>query len=406
MRDKLQTVIVGFVLALSAVLVTSLLLDRALGLFGFPSEYVQVTHPPDYDVIRHNLEFTYEFKTNSQGIPYREVSLDKPSSTLRFAVVGDSFTEGYGVEQSQRFTDQLEMLLSTPERPVQFINCGLSGTTPMEYARILFQVCYNYHPDGVIIALYPNDVSEIDRSATVADIDNWHARGRSRIKSLVHALWPHIYTEVKRLSASNLFLEEGAGDLVAKVTAEARARGIPESDIQAWQARLRPEWVAAANKGEFNAALLSYGLLRPYHWTESLDIDNADAEAKYQVMLSLVQEIIRRSQERGLWVGVVLLPAPVQVSPDFGIAWKESGVEVRPEWVSGETELERRLSVWSQQQGVPFLNLAPTFRQAVSETPGLVTHYPIDGHFTAEGHRLAAETIAAWLHNSFDLPAQ
>jgi len=206
------------------------------------------------------------------------------------------------------------------------------------------------------------------------------------------------------MSPTDLFYEEGEGDLVADVVTEARSRGIAEAEIEAWQQRINPVWVEAANAGDFNGAILSFGLLRTDHWTSSLDISTPQAERKYQVMMSLMEEIVRRCRDRELWVGVVLLPAPVQVSSEFGVGWEQSGVQVRSEWLTAPTELENRLSAWSAEEAVPFVNLAPYYRQAAQASPDFTSHYHVDGHFTAQGHQLAADTIADWLLTQPDLP--
>jgi len=394
----LADLLIGLLLAL----LCTLGLDRGLGWLGYPAKYIPpLAHPPNFQQHFQNLEFAYEVKTNSQGIRYREVPLEKPDTTTRVVVVGDSFTEGVGVEAEQTFTSLLEKRFSSPEKPVEFINCGLAATWPMQYARILFHLCLNYEPDAVLIALYANDVTETVPSAEPDHIDAINVKlGLERV---LHALWPRIYTIFETLSIRN---EAGppptAGqtiDMISIISQEARQREIPEAEITAWAQRLPPELVAAVNRGAFNGQLLSAGLLRPGYWVDSLDIPTAEAEAQYQVMRSILDEMIRRLQARQIAVGVIFIPSAFQYDPDYGHIWQLAGVQTRSEWATGQTALERRLDRWAGERELLFLNLTPAYQALAREEPDRQLHYPMDGHWTPQGHAVAAAQIAAWLES-------
>jgi lysophospholipase L1-like esterase len=386
----------------------SIILDRGLALAGYPTNYIpQLTHPAHYSSTVQNLEFTYQFHTNGQGLRYGEVPLEKAASTTRFVVVGDSFTEGVGVEAHQAFSSLLEQQLSTAARPVEFINCGLAATGPMHYARILFHVCLNYEPDAVLIALYANDVVETVPSAEPSHIDAINVKtGFNRI---LHAAWPRFYTIVE-----TVLVQQAAGtspqtshkiDLIATVEHEARRRGLSETAINDWAHSLPPELVTAVNRGEFNGQLLSAGLLRPDYWTTSLDVTGEEADVQYQVMRSILDEMITRLRARKLPVGVIFIPSAFQYSPDYGQVWRQTGTQTQPEWASTETEVERRLRLWAQHRQLPFLNLTPHYRAVVEASPDMELHYPLDGHWTPQGHMVAANQIAKWLKTWLDLHA-
>ena len=57
--------VAAFVTIATAILV-SVFLDKALGWVGYPNEHQeQITHPANFSETRHNIEFTYNFSTNS-----------------------------------------------------------------------------------------------------------------------------------------------------------------------------------------------------------------------------------------------------------------------------------------------------------------------------------------------------
>ena len=91
------------------VTVSLFLCDWVLGTLGYPTEFTgHISHPKNYEEVRRNIEFQYVFKTNSRGLRYRDVAVEKPATSHRIYVAGDSFTEGNGIEEGKRFTDLLE----------------------------------------------------------------------------------------------------------------------------------------------------------------------------------------------------------------------------------------------------------------------------------------------------------
>src|SRR5918996_1504785 len=139
--------------------VVSLGMDRILALFGFPEE--KIRHPSNYSIKIRNPEFIYELKTNSQGLRYRELPLQKPESQFRMLVLGDSFTEGFGVEMHEAYPAVLERLAHAEEFDAAFINAGASTFSVGDYRRLLFDLSLDYEQNGVLIGVYANDLVDI-----------------------------------------------------------------------------------------------------------------------------------------------------------------------------------------------------------------------------------------------------
>ena len=397
----LADLLIGILLAI----LCTLLLDRLLILAGYPAQYLaQVAHPPNYVETFKNIEFTYEFRTNSQGIRNKETPLRKPASTYRFVVVGDSFTEGVGVEGDQTFVALAEQMLAGSSKAIEFLNCGLSATGPLKQARILFHVCMGYDPDAVLLVLHANDVTETLPTSQPSDIDILEGvEPKTGLKGVIHALWPRMYTvwETYAIQSEQNASEDNGGEInmVGYVRQEARNRSIPEAEITAWEKRLPSELVAATNREEFNGYILAAGLLHPTYWRDTLDIAGEYSEARYQAMISLLNETLARCRARGIPVGVLFTPSAFQYDPNYGEVWKKVGVETSPNWALEPTELEKRLEAWAQEQAIPYLDLTPHYRGLVQESPELDLYYEIDGHWTAKGHEVAAAQIVEWLES-------
>lgn len=387
-------------LAALTLLVGSIALDRALGLLGFAEEWSgRTSNPPNYHERRDNIEFAYDFRTNSEGLRERELPLAKPPGVVRIFLAGDSFTEGVGVADDQTFVARLQWYLRERGAAAEAINGGLNGAGPLEYGRLFLQIGTRYQPDGLVLCVYANDVADTAPEAGPRDLDPGPPPRRG-LKAALHGAWPHVYAMLLQLHYERLQGERTRPrDLVETVSRRARELGIVRERIEQWKGRLPMDLVAAANAGHFNGYLLSHGLLRPDWWTGALDLDTPQARQRFRAMCAILSSVVAGSRRRGVVPAAVFLPSRLQYDPSLyqpggSNVWRQVGVEVRAEWLRQETELQRRLRSWAEGEGVPFLDLTPAFRDAGERGP---LTWTLDEHWTAEGHRVAACAIAEWL---------
>ena len=431
-KSPLLDLINNIFLAGFVMLITAFLFDLGLGALGFPADNLpQVSHPPNQDYLVNNIEFQYPFITNSYGIRDDEIPLRKPGNTFRIAVVGDSFTEGAGVPIEKTFSSIAEGLMSTPDQNVELLNCGLSGTGPLQHARILFHVCMGYDPDAVIIALHSNDVTDTLPENTPGDIDS-DGNERIGVPGILHSLWPRVYVMWEKVETlrdqpavanipMNVTHEERseiiAGPSPEEILEKILAQGDPKEDselinyvlsevpnhpyisqerVQEWVESLPPRLVAAADAQLFNAYILTTGLFHPTYWTEGIDIWGEIGEAKYQAFITLLDTMVERLDRQNIPVGVVLTASPLTYDDRYGDVWRDTGTTVHQEWSTETTELEKRLEIWQADKALPYLNLTPLLREWVDQEPEPLTFYPLDGHWTPDGHAKAAEWIVEW----------
>jgi lysophospholipase L1-like esterase len=363
-----------------------------------------VAHPRGFRELRRTVEFTHEFATNAQGLRHRDIPLEKPPGTYRILVVGDSMTEGVGVEGDETFSAVLERRFA--RAGLEFINGGLGGTGVFEYGRLFLSLGLDYQIDALLVAVFSNDVSNASPDARPEALmlrrEGNHFFGpvpeRSLPKRVLHALWPRIYTSLYQLRARASREERTrTEDFVRTISEEARRRGIPEATIEAWRARLPGELVELVNQQRLSGNVLSYGLLNPSYCTDSLDIDTPAADARFRSLASILTRIAREARQRGIEIAVVYLPDRLQYDPAThrGNPFNEAGVRFRWAWLTQDSELQRRLAAWATAERVPFLDLTQRFRAWEGDKRSL--HYPIDGHWTPAGHRVAANAIGDWL---------
>ncbi len=407
MKRRAEAALIVAVASVIVFVVAVVLLDRLVGLM-VPAVPVRVAHPPNFHERRSNIEFSVDFRTNSMGLRYGEIPLKKQSQNeFRVFVAGDSMTEGWGVESDETFAAVLERSWSKPERKSYFINGGLSSAGPVEYGRILAVVGLRYEPDLVMIVVHPNDLSgngtELDvvRSGSgryhVRDPGVlWAPTGVMHTAAYYLLPWTYARLQSVRGSRDTANLEHGLG-LIERVREKARRTGIPQAQVDTWQAKIPPEILKACDRGEFSQAWVAMGCLFPDNVIRELDVEGEVAEQKWTSMQHILTQIVELCRTETVKVAVVFTSDAFLYDETIGSVRKTVGVRFRPEWLTEESsEIERRLAQWATALDVPFLSLTQAFREACRESPGRYNH-KLDEHWTVEGHQLAARVISQWL---------
>lgn len=100
----------------------------------------------------------WEVKTNTYGLREEDFSRDKDQEVFRILVLGDSYTFGWGINRSDRFTDKLEERLDSHyDREIEVINMGRTGAGMRDYYLALRDKGVSYDPDLVITSFYQTD---------------------------------------------------------------------------------------------------------------------------------------------------------------------------------------------------------------------------------------------------------
>jgi lysophospholipase L1-like esterase len=320
---------------------------------------------------------------------------------VRAFVVGDSYVHGDGVEVEQRFTDLLERRFSGPSAEAQYVNGGLGGSGPLEYARLFRWVGLGYEPTGLLLCVNANDVGDVRPSHSPALVEQRVLPPVGLAARLLHTAWPRLET---RLSLARDRAEVAAArrpdtDFTVEGTARrAIEAGIPPQVVEEWRRRIPPAWERAAREKRMPAYLLYWGLFRPDHFTLALDLAGPEAEGLWSIEASLLDTMVETARQRGIAVRAVFLPNSFMYDTGAAVGRQPFallGGTVRREWALEPTEIQRRLRAWADARAVPLLDLTSVFRLAVRG--GEPLYYPIDGHWTAAGHRVAADAIAGWL---------
>lgn len=116
-----------------------------------PNEMIKVDRP----------EFLFQRKTNSNGLSDKEFEIEK--SVFRIIGIGDSFTEGYGIQADSTWLKQLERKMNRIDSipRVEVWNAGVGGSDFVYGYMLLNTRLLEYYPDLVILSINSSDVFDI-----------------------------------------------------------------------------------------------------------------------------------------------------------------------------------------------------------------------------------------------------
>jgi lysophospholipase L1-like esterase len=110
---------------------------------------------PDADLVHREVRV----RTNSLGMRSPEPDAARAPGSLRIGVLGDSIAFGFGVEDDQTWSAQLQFRLehAFPGRRIEVLNCAISGHGTREERLVLEHKLLPLQPDLVILGYFLND---------------------------------------------------------------------------------------------------------------------------------------------------------------------------------------------------------------------------------------------------------
>jgi ABC-type Fe3+-hydroxamate transport system substrate-binding protein len=309
---------------------------------------------PDWDVA---------YTINSLGFRDGEISLDKPANTKRILMLGDSFTEGKGVQLAQTFTKQLEALFNNASPSAQryeVINGGIQSSAPILEYILLKEKGIKLHPDLVIVNL---DLSDFYDEVS--------------------------YTQLAQINLGTItgVAYKDTQTLTQKIIATIVNRSIFVNQLYNW-------WLTYSRL---------YSL--PFNDLGSSDSDRflavrLEKSAQYQKYVDQVWEHIKKIKEytdqQHTHLLVAMYPYGQLVN---GSEWPSRtywGFKIGETY---KTDLFENMAQYSKQEGISFISTLPDF-QSASNAPLFFVH---DGHFTPEGNTVYAQSLFTFLQNHPEL---
>jgi acetyltransferase AlgX (SGNH hydrolase-like protein) len=293
--------------------------------------------PGGRDEVRQG-DVRFSYTTDRDGFR----NADAPPDQAQIVAVGDSWTFGFGVDDSVAWP----RLLADSLRPVRVRNLGLIGSGPEQYTRILERFGLPLHPSVILYGVFPgNDLDDQEafeqweRMGRPGNFAEWRTYGPAGRRP---PLWQRSYLAVALEEGWKYRHERFAGSTIR----------LPDgSPLQLAPARLLPK-AERSHRGDpaFDGVLAA--------------VDRARALAT-GVGARLVVLVFPTKEE-------VYLPLQGQAAPPL-----------TSRWVPALREL-----------GVDCLDLTDTLR---AHARGAPLYFEVDGHVNAVGNRVIAQALQGYL---------
>ena len=304
--------------------------------------YVEA-HP----VLHHRLRPSYtanrrgvEFRINAVGLKDREYPAGKPPGVYRILMLGDSFTEGFGLPAAQTMPKQLEVLLDNGRcsRPIEVVNGGVSSYSPILEYLFLLHVGLGLDPDLVVLSFDMTDVH-----------DDWV---RSQVATFGPDGLPFAVSPDRRAEAAHLLLPVPKPSWLQWLSPVERAL----NSLQLWQS-FRSEHLAQAVLGDTRRTperLQALGLIGHVQYDPvaiTRDREDPSEAAAWALSGRYVAGMVELTRRRGIPFALVAYPHPHQVSAaESPVGRRRMGVG--PGFYATERPFVR-LENLGRRQGVP-----------------------------------------------------
>ncbi|MBI4445097.1 MAG: SGNH/GDSL hydrolase family protein [Acidobacteria bacterium] len=272
----------------------------------------------------------------------------KPDSTLRVAVLGDSFTFGYGAGDAETYPAQLEMVLRNSfscGSQVEVINAGNGGTGTGEQALWYTTWVRQFHPDAVVLSVTANDLDD-DQHKTL-----FHMRG------------------------SKEALPESREGIARQASTLRRLRAIVKS-IPGYSWLSQHSQLLALMRNAASQAIQGY---RRFSLAE-VKVLESDPAALFKAE---VRWLKARVQEDHGVLAIAFLPSREMFYPGVNV----DKIRHKSKWITGLLEKVCRT------EGIPFLDLTIPMSKQVASLPEPLYHSGLDAHPTPRGYREMAVQV-------------
>jgi len=355
------------------------------------------------------LEFKYTADINSLGFRDREFKPKTSPDEIRIAVLGDSFTFGWGVEENESWPRILEKKLCEKGYPAVVMNLAKPGYFPYLYAQYASIYLPALQPDIVLVGvLQGDDLGQMEHGscdnqtvgpavAPETPAPAFHTQRRAPkdgrhtisisgfMRTLLNTLYPHT---MRARSYKSRTQTELLSSIWQRMADDCTKQFSPEESARFYQ--LDEKVRSMFLRGDLNPVLIQLAVMQPNLFTELSSQDSPLTVRLVQRMAQCLSAI----KQSGAGCGV---RSTAVLSIPYGIyACKKSyenrlslGLQLTPAMLS-DSAADTAIRLASQTAGLHCITVTDDFRHSAAKED---LFYLYDGHFNARGHAVYAGLI-------------
>lgn len=364
------------------VTITAAILDRLYGRWLMP-ETRDIVFPAYSTFRHHSSEFDLTVKVNNLG--FRGPNTTLQNKGRRVAVMGDSFTFGWGVEDDETWV----YLLGEAFPDVEFLNLGRGGTHPGDYVQLARRALPLLNPEVVIVAvLQGNDIGQLrriiahERGLLQPRFQHFprEKNGNRFIKQLRERLFPNLSRRLPGVAFPTEIWKQEAETIIVSFSEQEMTR----------YDGLNPSLKKDFKAGLVNPSIILEAITEPEAPCLAVDMGDTltrDAAIRLRDHLSELKKLCTENDVQLILVG---LPNRPYRCPDCLPDMQALGYGQLPcDTADGDLPLR-----WAAgRAGVPLLTVPQSFPFSASD------FHPMDGHWNRMGNRKFATVLSERLQS-------
>jgi hypothetical protein len=393
----------GLVLILGGVLLGCVILEITMrllplptkaggGYMGFSSRYMCSpttgwTVRPNFQEFVTGPEYSLPLRFNSAGLHDTDHTFEKADNVFRILLVGDSFVQAAQVQEVQTAHQQLEDILNeklgNSERMFEVINAGVSAWGASQELVYYREQGWLYQSDLVLLLFYIGN-----------DIEN-NLPGHAVTVNGFNCFAPYFPLCDGKLDPEPWYYIPGLDPAWDSCSPAYRWLTSALAYFQQNSylfARIEPLLLSLKERR-------MYGQGFGYPHT-ALYLPNESEELRYgwQVTKALLAQFNEEVEVDGTEFAVAVVGPYQAISlSQYNETQLQTLYQSEPYLREAKVDQpNRRLLSFLQTQNIPAVDLQQPMIDHGAAT-GARLYFPLDGHWTVEGNRLAAEIIAYWL---------
>ena len=337
---------------------------------NLPDEYVHHKYAPNATQrAYHPVDFDVSIRINNIGFRGADVNLEKEPGVSRILMLGDSFTFGAGVGDDETFSAVLEEILNNASGSGKFevLNLGVESYSPVLEYILLKRNIARLDPDIIIMNLDMSDImnefvyrkqAAIGPGGEPVAVDGRENYARSREGA---------DAKIEKWIYSHMFITTALLEMMRAKT--NRSVTIEDVNVQT-------------------------GIERKWDLTLEHTLGGREPENLHE-MYDMVEDSILRAQKlcesHGCEFILTIYPWGHQVSDSEWVSGREGWLPAGTMVTDTSDRTVEEIKSFALKNGISFINAFPSFRAYSGDGP---LYFQDDIHWTPEGHRVMAETIA------------
>ncbi len=327
-------------------------------------------------------------KTNAEGYASPEYPVEKSSTTVRVAILGNSFTRGFEVDYDKKFTSVLETnlqnTLGKQGKKYEVMNFGIGGYNYIDQLFVYERYVKKYQPDVVLLVAY----LPMDFNTTKVFLPEEKYLKNTPIKNLsgdrLLDLEPtYRINSVKKDWELKMFVRKILAGITEKIYHTTLSKN---TVVQKVMSTLYHQWL---NLGLVAAPTVQAVTV---YTGEEVYFNPQDTERnRLMQFTSEMAMILGAEVERNRTVfGMVVIPSYWEIDHKYQQSFKEKfPPDYDPAW---PTKILKN----TLKKDFVLLDLAEPLSKAINQD-SIQVYIRDTGHFTEAGHQLVGETLVDFL---------